>query len=102
MTGYLAAAGMMAALLRRAKEGGSYHVKLSLARSAMWLQALGFLNTESQASLPATDIYPANRTTVRSVYGKLSYLKSPLTFSGLQLPDVNAIEPYGASLPAWR
>ena len=102
MTGYLAAAGMMAALLRRAEEGGSYHVKLSLARSAMWVQALGFLNTESQASLPATDIYPANRTTVRSVYGKLSYLKSPLTFSGLQLPDVNAIEPYGASLPAWR
>ena len=34
MTGYLAAAGMMAALLRRAEEGGSYHVKLSLARSA--------------------------------------------------------------------
>jgi crotonobetainyl-CoA:carnitine CoA-transferase CaiB-like acyl-CoA transferase len=35
MTGYSAAAGMMAALLRRSIEGGSYHVKLSLARSAM-------------------------------------------------------------------
>ena len=31
MTGYVAAAGMMAALLRRSIEGGSYHVKLSLA-----------------------------------------------------------------------
>ncbi len=41
MTGYLAAAGMMAALLRRAEEGGSHHVKLSRARSAMWVQALG-------------------------------------------------------------
>ena len=35
MTGYFAAAGMMAALLRRSIEGGSYHVKLSLVRSAM-------------------------------------------------------------------
>ncbi len=42
MTGYFAAAGMMAALLRRSIEGGSYHVKLSLARSAMWVQELGF------------------------------------------------------------
>jgi crotonobetainyl-CoA:carnitine CoA-transferase CaiB-like acyl-CoA transferase len=40
MTGYVAAAGMMAALLRRSIEGGSYHVKLSLAQSAMWVQEL--------------------------------------------------------------
>ena len=33
MAGYFAAAGMMAALLRRSIEGGSYHVKVSLARS---------------------------------------------------------------------
>ena len=30
MTGYFAVAGMMAALLRRSIEGGSYNVKLSL------------------------------------------------------------------------
>ncbi len=33
ITGDFAAAGMMAALLRRSIEGGSYHVKVSLARS---------------------------------------------------------------------
>jgi crotonobetainyl-CoA:carnitine CoA-transferase CaiB-like acyl-CoA transferase len=101
MTGYLAAAGMMAALLRRAEEGGSYHVKLSLARSAMWVQALGFLDTSVQQSLPATDSYPAKRTTVKSVYGDISYLQSPLSFSNFRLPDVDTIEPYGASPPAW-
>jgi crotonobetainyl-CoA:carnitine CoA-transferase CaiB-like acyl-CoA transferase len=102
VTGYLAAAGMMAALLRRAEEGGSYHVKLSLARSVMWVQALGFLDTSVQQSLLATDGCPAKRTTVKSVYGDISYLQSPLSFSNFRLPDVDTIEPYGASPAAWR
>jgi crotonobetainyl-CoA:carnitine CoA-transferase CaiB-like acyl-CoA transferase len=102
MTGYLAAAGMMAALLRRSEEGGSYHVKLSLVRSAMWVQSLGFLDTILQKSLPETDNYPAKRTNVNSVYGELSYLKSPLSFSNLDLPNFDMIEPYGASQAAWH
>ena len=102
MTGYLAAAGMMAALLRRAEEGGSYHVKLSLARSAMWVQEPGFLRTSVQQALPKTDRYPAKLTTEPSVYGAISYLQSPLSFSNLRLPEVNTIEPYGASPAGWR
>jgi hypothetical protein len=39
-TGYLAALGTLAALARRAREGGSYEVRVSLARSGMWLQEL--------------------------------------------------------------
>ena len=35
-TGYLAALGVLAALLRRAQAGGSYHVRVSLARTGMW------------------------------------------------------------------
>ena len=41
VTGYLGAAGATAALLRRAREGGRYHVDVSLTRTAMWLQELG-------------------------------------------------------------
>jgi crotonobetainyl-CoA:carnitine CoA-transferase CaiB-like acyl-CoA transferase len=37
-TGYLAALGAMVALRRRATEGGSWHVRTSLARTAMWLR----------------------------------------------------------------
>jgi crotonobetainyl-CoA:carnitine CoA-transferase CaiB-like acyl-CoA transferase len=59
ITGYFAAAGMMAALHRRAIEGGSYQVKLSLARSAMWVQDLGLLDAAAQAEVPETDSYPA-------------------------------------------
>ncbi|MET9343820.1 CoA transferase [Nonomuraea sp. NPDC003804] len=39
-TGYLAAFGAMAALLRRRVEGGSWRVELSLARTAQWLDEL--------------------------------------------------------------
>lgn len=35
-TGYLAAFGALVALHRRATEGGSYHVRVSLARTGMW------------------------------------------------------------------
>jgi crotonobetainyl-CoA:carnitine CoA-transferase CaiB-like acyl-CoA transferase len=40
-TGYLAAFGAMVALARRATEGGSWHVRLSLAQAGRWLQSLG-------------------------------------------------------------
>ena len=69
---------------------------------AIWVQALGFLDTRGQQSLPETDRYPAKRTTVTSVYGAISYLQSPLSFTNVRLPDVDTIEPYGASPAAWR
>ncbi|WP_176050704.1 CoA transferase [Burkholderia sp. BCC1644] len=40
-TGYLAAFGAMIALARRAREGGSWHVRMSLAQTGRWLQAFG-------------------------------------------------------------
>lgn len=41
IAGYLGACGVIAALRRRAKEGGSYHVRVSLTRAAMWYASLG-------------------------------------------------------------
>ena len=43
VTGYLAAAGALAAMIRRIREGGSWQVQVSLAATAMWLQSLGRL-----------------------------------------------------------
>src|SRR5215471_16453359 len=40
MTGYLAAAGAITALRRRAHEGGSYLVRVSLAQTGRWLTSL--------------------------------------------------------------
>jgi len=41
LTGQLAAAGALAAVLRRIREGGSWLVEVSLAATAMWLSSLG-------------------------------------------------------------
>jgi crotonobetainyl-CoA:carnitine CoA-transferase CaiB-like acyl-CoA transferase len=40
-TGYLAAFGAQVALARRAREGGSYLVRVSLAQTGRWVDALG-------------------------------------------------------------
>jgi crotonobetainyl-CoA:carnitine CoA-transferase CaiB-like acyl-CoA transferase len=39
-TGYLGALGVMCALARRTIEGGSWHVRVSLARTSMWIMSL--------------------------------------------------------------
>jgi crotonobetainyl-CoA:carnitine CoA-transferase CaiB-like acyl-CoA transferase len=44
ITGYLGAAGASAALVKRATEGGSWHVTVNLTRSAMWCGSLGLVN----------------------------------------------------------
>ena len=69
ITGYFAAAGMMAALHRRAIEGGSYQVKVSLARSAIWVQEIGLLDVAAQGEVPETDSYPAQTISVNTAYG---------------------------------
>jgi hypothetical protein len=55
IAGYLAAAGVIAALRRRAAEGGSYHVHVNLARAAMWYASLG--------TFPSTDFVPGEANT---------------------------------------
>lgn len=45
IAGYLGAAGVQAALRRQRKEGGSYHVRVSLTRAAMWYASLGMFKS---------------------------------------------------------
>jgi len=101
ITGYFAAAGMMAALYRRAIEGGSYQVKLSLTRSAMWVQELGLLDVSTQGEIPETDSYPAKTVSINTAYGTVSSLAPALTFTSLTLPALDRLVPYGADPPSW-
>ncbi|KUZ65646.1 carnitine dehydratase [Burkholderia ubonensis] len=55
-TGYLAAFGAMIALARRAREGGSWQVRLSLAQTGRWLQSFGLVPDGAHAS----EITPAD------------------------------------------
>ncbi len=41
---WLSTTGVIAALMRRAKEGGSYRVHVSLTRVSLWLYSLGLFD----------------------------------------------------------
>ncbi|MGC1380409.1 MAG: CoA transferase [Candidatus Baltobacteraceae bacterium] len=72
IAGYLGAAGVIAALRRRAREGGSYHVRVSLSRAAMWYQSLGrFATTEFDANDPEHRMIPPESVTGMTPYGEL-------------------------------
>ena len=77
ITGYLAAFGVMRALIRRAIEGGSYLVRVSLAQTGRWLQSLPRLDAaavaSAQADLPAERIREIS-TTSEGPFGRLHHL----------------------------
>jgi crotonobetainyl-CoA:carnitine CoA-transferase CaiB-like acyl-CoA transferase len=54
-SGYLLALGIQAALLKRASEGGSWHVQVSLAQTAQWLRGLGRVQGGFAAPDPGLD-----------------------------------------------
>jgi crotonobetainyl-CoA:carnitine CoA-transferase CaiB-like acyl-CoA transferase len=71
-TGWLAAAAVLTALRRQAAEGGSWRARLSLARTAAWLDDLG---RQSPGEPLAPD--PADLAETDSPFGGLRYLPVP-------------------------
>jgi crotonobetainyl-CoA:carnitine CoA-transferase CaiB-like acyl-CoA transferase len=70
-TGYLAAFGAMAALARRATEGGSWHVRVSLAQTGRWLQSFGTMPDGWQAPDVTLDDVRDCLATVASEFGSV-------------------------------
>ena len=52
VSGYLMAFGVMVALERRAREGGSWRVRVSLARTGKWIVDRGLLDAAAIADVP--------------------------------------------------
>jgi len=71
-TGWLAALGVVTALRRRATEGGSWLVRLSLARTAEWLHDLGRDTTQAMPVDPTPLLAGTD-----SDYGRLTHLRVP-------------------------
>ena len=51
-SGYLLAFGALTALMRRMREGGSWHVQVSLARTGRWLRDLGWVRNGLALPMP--------------------------------------------------
>ncbi|MBM7172009.1 CoA transferase [Streptomyces sp. G44] len=103
LAAYLAAAGVMSAVLRRAREGGSYRVKVSLAGVANWAWQLGtFTRTESERLLPPAPLPPPRRLTRATPLGDLSLVAPPVSLS--ETPPAwrgDLLVPRGSSQPRW-
>lgn len=100
-TGYLAAFGAMVALLRRAREGGSWHVRVSLAQTGRWLQSFGTLDAGWRASDVGLDDVRDLMQTVESPFGKV-LATAPAESMSLTPPRF-ALPPHpiGADEPRW-
>lgn len=106
LTGYLGAIGVQAALLRRAAEGGSYKVTVTLAQTIMLEQALGLVDNDTLLNLanlgPEHQPLKPNVQTGPTAFGEFTRLGSQVEMS--KTPEYWAdpiINPIGSSKPEW-
>jgi crotonobetainyl-CoA:carnitine CoA-transferase CaiB-like acyl-CoA transferase len=82
IAGYMGAAGVTAALIRRAREGGSYHVKICLTRNAMWYPTLGVFDRNNlDMSGEEHQLQQPETMTRQTPYGEVFRLAPPVDFS---------------------
>lgn len=101
LAAYLGAAGIAAALRRRAADGGSWRVRIDLARVCMWVQDQGMFDPVDVAHLPRPGSPSIDLGRVDSVFGEIVEPVLPVTFSGAPTPRWGAPTPLGSSPLAW-
>ncbi len=80
-TGYLAAFGALTALQRRAEHGGSYWVRVSLARTGVWVRGLG-LHKAPEASPPSTTEIARMSAEIDTAWSRCHYLRPAVAIEG--------------------
>jgi crotonobetainyl-CoA:carnitine CoA-transferase CaiB-like acyl-CoA transferase len=100
-TGHLMAFGAMMAKARQAREGGSWHVQVSLARTGDWLWQMGRL----AEGLAAADIKAAEArpfvTEMSSGFGSLSAVRPAAVLSLTPAVWSRPAMPLGSHPPQW-
>jgi len=96
--GYLMAFGAQAALWRQAREGGSWHVRVSLAGVGEWLRRLGRVPEGFSVPKPALI---DRLLTEPSGFGPLAVLPHAARFSVSPLARRRPAMPPGSHPPAW-
>jgi crotonobetainyl-CoA:carnitine CoA-transferase CaiB-like acyl-CoA transferase len=99
-TGYLAAFGALIALARRAREGGSYLVRVSLAQTGRWVDALGRVDGRRtpDLSLEAVQDLIADMDTP---FGRLRYVLPAARLSETPAFWSRPTVPLGTHAAAW-
>ncbi len=99
--GYLLAFGAMAALHRRALEGGSWHVRVSLAQVGQWLRGLGRVPDGLKAPEQKIDDVADLLEAVPSGFGMLTVVRHAAQLSGTPARWTLPSEPLGTHAPEW-
>lgn len=100
-TGYLMAYGAMMALLRRATEGGSWHVRISLAQSGHWLRQLGRVDGGLSCRDWKFDDVRDRMEESESGFGKLTSVRDSVVMSETPTHWVRPSVPLGKHSAAW-
>jgi crotonobetainyl-CoA:carnitine CoA-transferase CaiB-like acyl-CoA transferase len=104
LTGYLMAFGAMVALARRAREGGSWLVRISLAQTGRWLVGLGEVPEAALKDVPK-EFPPAelDRWSIESdtPAGRLHHLGPTVQLSETPPYWARPSVPLGHNQPAW-
>lgn len=103
ITGYLGAVGAIAALIKRATEGGSWHVTVNLTRTAMWCGSLGFVDPVLAGCDDEHSLREPLPYDTPSPLGDVHMLAPPVHFSRTRprWPDPILV-PRGSSRSEWR
>jgi crotonobetainyl-CoA:carnitine CoA-transferase CaiB-like acyl-CoA transferase len=100
-TGYLMAFGAMMAKARQAREGGSWHVRVSLAQTGRWLWNLGRVpDGLAQADIKADAVEPFMED-VPSGFGPLHAVKHSAILSKTPAYWARPAVPLGTDKPEW-
>lgn len=96
--GYLMAFGAQAALERQAIEGGSWHVRVSLAQTARWVRGLGRVPNGLACALPPIEPF---LETYDSGFGKLRGVRHGAQFSATPAKWTRPSVPPGTNPTVW-
>jgi crotonobetainyl-CoA:carnitine CoA-transferase CaiB-like acyl-CoA transferase len=97
-TGYLIAFGAAVALWRQQREGGSWHVQVSLAQTGQWLRGLG--RVQDGLSAPKPDLKPYVETS-NSGFGRLAALRHSAQLQRTPAAWLRPSMPPGSDPPLW-
>jgi crotonobetainyl-CoA:carnitine CoA-transferase CaiB-like acyl-CoA transferase len=104
VSGYLMAFGAMVALARRALEGGSWLVRVSLARTGRWIAERGLLDRAALSEVP-NDLSPEeiNQLTTETITptGRLRHLAPIAQMSETRAFWARPPVPLGTHPPRW-